>query len=272
MVARFRQLRLLVVPVKLDTSQRGGIPSNAFRLTRMLRIREAARVALSRAPPKAIFVPSFKFTPTAQPAAPGSANVSFALLKPTYSSADPWTTVFPYSDFATNMSGDFQEVLSSRGFTVRGPFGTYDEMAFPDKKGSDLALQPTLELKLNTLDQGTAEKVNLLSANSLVTKYQVSFKGRVNLAIIEPLSKERMWFKTIDVQGPSPVVLSVEHAAGTVANALDVVNATAKDETFVKAIDQAYNSIVQATWTYLDPGEMQQVKKQADEIKAKKVY
>lgn len=218
-------------------------------------------------PAKEVYQPVFQYTPPAT-AAPGSAGVAFAVINARFSKEEGWTKEQPFVTFSRNLSADFNEILNARGYTVRGPFGSTEEMTFPDKKGSDLALQPTLELNVASVSRGVQEKVNLISANSYVATFDVTVDGRVTLAITEPLSGERMWFKSVVVPATT-VPYAVPVASQEPASVH--IDLSANPE-LGRALDQAYASIMDAAWKYLDPGEMALVKKQGDEIRAKKVY
>lgn len=215
------------------------------------------------------YVPSFHFTP-ASSAAAGSADVTFALVNASYSENKPWTSVWPFTDFSKNMSLDFQQLLSARGFTVRGPFGSYDEMTFPDKKGSDLVLQPTLEVSLDIIEPKYKEHINILGSNTYSLVGQAAIGGRITLSLMESLSKERMWFKSIDV--PREVVSwEGEKEYNAPPNGADL-----SDPGIIKPLgpklERLYAKIMQNAWSYLDPEEMKLIKKQAEEIKKKKIY
>ncbi len=245
-------------------------------MTRCLKATGAVAVLLFLAcattkPAQQAYAPKFDFAPP-ETTAPGSAGVAFAVVNARYAKEESWTKEAPFTTFAGNLSADFQELLNARGYTVRGPFTTADEMTFPDKKGSDLALQPTLELTFDPVP-GSAklkDSTSLLGAalggKSFTAEVDYAVAGRVTLAVTEPLSGERMWFKSVPVQGTT-VHLSYP-ADPTGKGQIDL----AQSAELSRALDQAYTNILASAWKYLDPGEMALVKKQGDEIRAKKVY
>ncbi len=218
-------------------------------------------------PVQQVYQPKFQYTPPAA-AATGSAGVAFAIINARFSKDEEWTKQPPFVTFSRNLSADFQELLNARGYTVRGPFGSADEMTFPDKKGSDLALQPTLELSVATVSKGVEEKVSLLGSNTFVAHFDVTVDGRVTLAVTEPLSGERMWFKSVAV--PATTVHYDAPLASKTAQGVNIDLSQSPE--LGRALDLAYANIMDAAWKYLDPGEMAVVKKQGDEIRQKKVY
>ena len=108
---------------------------------------------------------TFDYVPTAE-APPGSADVTFAIvgakfIAPTVyqqamssqqgivpPSAAPPPLLF--QELVSNMTKDFGEVLTSRGFTVKGSYPTLDKMIYPDKEGSDLILTAQVKLSADT--------------------------------------------------------------------------------------------------------------------------
>jgi hypothetical protein len=218
---------------------------------------------------KEAYVPSFDYTPPSS-AEPGSANVTFAIVNPDYSEDEAWTRNWPFNTFVKNLNLDFQEVLNARGFNVRGPYGSYDEMTFPDKKGSDLVLQPQLDVRLEILNPRTEKNIKILSNDTYVMKGDVAVSGRVTLSLTESLSNERMWFKSIEL--PQTVVNwkgekeYLQPPPGIDLSDQGITNALGK------TMEDFYKKVMQTAWDYLHPEEMAIVKKQAEEIKAKKVY
>ena len=108
---------------------------------------------------------TFDYAPMAE-APPGSADVTFAIVgakftAPTFHqqtlslqqgivlpSVAPPPPLF--QELTSNMTKDFGEVLTARGFTVKGSYRTLDEMIYPDKEGSDLILTAQVKLSADT--------------------------------------------------------------------------------------------------------------------------
>lgn len=216
-----------------------------------------------------IYSPIFKYIPP-ENSSTGSAKVTFAIVGASYADNVKWTQEWPFPDFSERIALDFQQILSARGFTVRGPFKSYDEMAFPDKKGSDLVLEPKLEVKFEKVTTLKDKNIHLLF--STLDSYTLSGKGmisgRVTLSLLESLSKERMWFKSIELPPVNFDWISNKEYKDP--------NAYVENRDISKPLGQAleniYKQIMETSWKYIDPEEMRIVKKQAEEVKAKKVY
>jgi hypothetical protein len=228
---------------------------------------------------KEAYIPTFHYKPQSS-AAPGEAGLTFAIIGAKYAEEQPWTRYSPFTDFSKNLDLDFQEVISARGYTQRGPFRSYDEMTLPDKNSCDLVLQPILELSVK--ENLYYDKIFLRASYKL--KGSVTIGGRVTLTLSESLSNERIWFKSIELTDRwVPIVgetIYPGHKLGleTPSDYTNVVNATDANidwsdpdviDALGKPLEEIYSKVMQIVWDYLDPKEMTLVKKQADEIKKK---
>lgn len=143
----------------------------------------------------------FEYVPI-EMAVPGSAEVTFAVVDTQVNIGNftAGTGGSLFNDFASSMTKDFMEILTARGFGVRGPFNTYDEMTFPDKKDSDLILTVKFEINPDVsrvplwIDSDGAG----FSLNPFVETV-VSVKGRIDLILSESLTNEKMWTKSVPI-------------------------------------------------------------------------
>jgi len=210
----------------------------------------------------------FDYRPVSE-AQPSAAEVTFAVVGASFP-----RTIDLFRRFGENMKADFFEMLSARGYGVRGPFGSYDEVTFPDKKGSDLLLEP--EVHLDGDDSGMewtqSFGVALLGGTAFKGKGTLVIQGRVNLVVSESLSHERMWTKSVEI---TPITVSVA-ATDLYASPIPVQLLLEKEAAIYRDVAQAlevqYKAVLERSYQYLDPEEMRLVKKQAAEIRAKKVY
>src|SRR4051812_31123710 len=97
----------------------------------------------------------FDFSPPSR-AQVGARNITIALLIPhfvdrNYSDAEYLAP--PYNDMATSMAADFEELLTAKGFTIRGPFNSRDEMVYNEKINSNFALEITIDLNSSQINR-----------------------------------------------------------------------------------------------------------------------
>lgn len=237
--------------------------------------------------------PRFTYTP-AEPAAPGSAKVSFALIAPewvlpqrqqtttTQFGETPGYSAAVQEDLTSAMRADFLALVTARGFTVRGPFASYQEMVFPDKEGSDLVLVPQVDIAVRFEDlKPGGNPLPLLGY--FAVDGTATLKGTVTLLVTESLTNERMWTKNIAipvtrVSWTGAARFPLAASSGTaLKNLPEAWPALAmEDPAFQAAIgpklEAMYRTILQTAWNYLDPREMALVRRQAAEIKKRKAY
>lgn len=215
------------------------------------------------------YSPVFDYSPV-KDKRPGAANVTFAVVGANYPKL-----ISVFEEFGRNMSDDFVEILNARGYTVRGPFHTYDDMTFPDKKGSDLALIPEIELSgdASGLRWDQSFGAALFGQAGFTGSGSLVIRGRVNLVVAESLSREKMWTKSVDIP-PMTVNIDETRMYGSAGVPADVLlqNEPSIYNDVAKTLEAQYKAILDRAYQYLDPEEMLIVKKQATEIRNKKVY
>src|SRR5678815_5739246 len=82
----------------------------------------------------------FDYSPPSR-AQVASTGITIAIVRPTYVGKNPEYYVPPFNEMATSMGNDFEELLTAKGFTIRGPFGSHDEMVYNDKVNSSFVLE-----------------------------------------------------------------------------------------------------------------------------------
>ena len=263
--------------------------------------------AIPPQPPRSII--TFDYIPPSERDA-GSADVTFAvvgagLITPNQQEVARlvYQTPVPiFTEFVENMTNDFIELLSARGYGVRGPFKTYDAMIQPDKEGSDLILTAEVEFRLDgsrveyDYDVALMRKV---SEDGFRLKGPVKVKSDVNLIVYESLTNTKMWTKSIPID-PSTVLLNSHdlYPASTLALyaakyglmvggslprkgkgtpfEIPVTEFLQHENKFYSDVGRAlqvqYADILKGIYIYLDPREMDMVKTQSLELRKKKVY
>lgn len=234
--------------------------------------------SLSSNPEAAQHPLTFSYAPPTT-SAPNSAKVTLAVVQPQWARTEGAADL---NQLTTAMGNDFMALLNARGFTTRGPFDSYQAMVFPDKTGSDLVLTPEMQLSWQFADVKTAQANDGLMAallnpgkTSYVVNGTVTISGAINLLLSESMTNERMWSKSIKVD---PIVVAwagSKHYDPTTDPSLSAPGALRNflmsDPGFQQAVfpklEAMYQSIMQKSWDYLDPREVQLVKSQAAELK-----
>jgi hypothetical protein len=171
--------------------------------------------------------------------------------------------VQPFDEFAIGFQQNLNELLVTKGMNIRGPFKDIAEMTFPDKQGSDLAIQPEMNFILRVTPVHSSPGMT-----SVTYTYAVAIGGGLLLNLIEPLSREKMWLVNVEFPTVSKEISVVwkdgQKGRGFVGNAFE----NAIGELLQNFFDQAMPQVSK----YLNVDEMLRVKKLSQELREKKRY
>ncbi|MCG2713163.1 MAG: hypothetical protein L6416_12700 [Candidatus Omnitrophica bacterium] len=214
------------------------------------------------------YVANFTYTPAAQET-PNSEGVTFTVGDITYNYHPKvdfitWYNFEQLGNLSNAVKQDFSNLLAAKGFSVRGPFESYDLIPFQDKKAIDLRLIPTLELFV------TGKNTKHDYANFMLTSYldtgDVEVTGKIILELKEIATLELLWSKSIPI-----TKFEFSYAIRYPINAPNNLDNIVMDDV-AKGIEKQYPDIMATIEKLIDPEEMGIIKKQAQELKNKKGY
>lgn len=199
-----------------------------------------------------------------------------------------WSQAEPFSSFSQRIHQGFNEILTRRGFTVKErSFNSLEKMTYPYKESTDLVLKPDFQLEITTItlkekSAGTGAEVAAGAAGTDVSVVQgvERIGGRVTLILIEPLSGERMWERSINISDTTVSWKGAKPYAGKALLSMrqnqskaGIIAANVGDPGYKnpisKTLEKYYGKILDTAWTYLNPKELNILKKKADELKKK---
>jgi hypothetical protein len=172
------------------------------------------------------------------------------------------------NDFRAGIVAQLQEALSKKGFKQTGPFDDLNSMTFPDKKGSDLTLTTEIGLsfavpaKDYNIEQGFGNTLNGSGVPVIETKGPCSGSGFISFVMLEPLSGEKLWVKKIDFPNTE-----VDCTGKGTPKSFTII-----DNGLARLLEKAFQLSMKKAWDYLSPEEVMLLKKQSQELRAKKVY
>lgn len=242
----------------------------AFAILFVVYILAACASASKSTPAVERYNPSFDFVPPAS-ADSNATPVTFAVVGQRYTSHN----LYLFNEFYRHLLNDFQEVLQARSFGITGPFVSFDEMTYPQKKNSDLIITPEIDFSAEIVNEQWGESVGRAIFNA-EEKYKcegtIHITSYLNLVISESLTGEKMWTKNLEL---SPI--NIDFWTGYYANTSTSIPVIIEREDAVqadlaRALEEQYNKTLQAVFDYLHPEEMALVKKQSQELREKKVY
>lgn len=259
------------------------LPRKSHLLTLFLVVMYAALYWASAGPQKvaqapAIRVPTYDYTPPEKLPAK-SANVVFLLVDPAYPERFRYGKTKIFSDFSKAMSADFNEAMTAKGFSVRGPYEYYDQVVYSDKKESDLLLTIDIDLDLNDQNIKWHPWRYVVSGVGRNAVYDTHYtydgffvlSGKVNLVVSESITREKLWAKSIPLrQKEINIKTFYYHPTQSFQKGLtedpDVMNP------IIDVLENYYKEVLSTAWTHLDPSELTTLKKEVIEIRQRKVY
>lgn len=219
--------------------------------------------------------PNFDYTPPER-ANPRSADITVALINPVFADEDPNKLVAPYSTFIENMANDFEEMLIAKGFSLRGPFKTRDEMVYGDKKNSDIALEISISLK----DEGGLElkrnsKTNwgrIIDKNAKDVIYYTTggtfyHFGNIIIEATDPFTGEKFWKKTVALPRKKITAQGNQTWSGKPTAEQMLSKDTGVYNPIAKALEEYYQEAIKTAWRHIDVNEMQMIKKEIEKSK-----
>jgi len=209
----------------------------------------------------------FDYSPPSRVEA-GSSALTVALISPVYITKKPEYIVAPFPEMSTSMNNDFEELLTAKGFKIRGPFRSRDEMVYSDKINSDFAflveidLQPTWN---RTFDQtlGLGGLISTTHTYQYKTKGEVTFGGNLVITATSAQYGEKIWKKNIALDKASFTY------TGSVKwnNIPSVADELKQDNVFynlvARELEKFYTQAMGLAWQQIEVEEMKTVAAQA---------
>ena len=220
---------------------------------------------------EALYSPRFDFTPPEQAAQ--KTDLTLAMVNPAFAENFKLASISPFSDFSSSMANDFEEMLIARGYNLRGPFSSRDDMVFQDKQNSelifDVSIDLTFEDRLNSKPQYSAYN-NAFLYNSVTG--EVVIGGKLNMTLSEPFSAEKIWKKSVLIE-PRTINCQGVYKYGSNPS---LAEALSKDpgirNPIAKFLQEEYKRCLQLAWGHLDPMELTPLKQQVKAIREKVNY
>lgn len=99
------------------------------------------------------------------------------------------------SKLAAAMGGSFTELFSQRGFKIKGPYTSFDEMTYGDKR--DIFLVTHSKLQINVVQKSTGSECSPGGVCTDEGELQVS--GDLNLQLLEPMTQQSVMTRRISL-------------------------------------------------------------------------
>jgi len=219
------------------------------------------------------YIAEFDYTPDTQ-AAPNSSGVAFTVSNGSYKTNSKdmlWFTYPQFAELESALKSDLSDILIAKGFSVRGPFGSYDLIPYSDKKNIDMLLVPQVELHIKIKDQ-KSEVENIWAAPPVdILTGNVEVSGKVTVELKEIATLVLMWAKSVPFEEFefSYRVRNCPFYNEKNRIVFDLKPIIMTD--VAKGVESQYPKIMAAIASLIDAEEMNVIKEQCQEVRKDKM-
>ena len=211
---------------------------------------------------------TFDYSPPSR-VQPGATGMAIALIRPSYIAKDAEYLAPPFSEMASGMANDFEEMLTAKGFSIKGPFASRDEMVYNDKVTSDFAIEVSIDLRpqYNRKYTPVTNWGSVLdhSANQNFYKMngEVTFSGDLIITAASPQYGEKLWKKKIALAPQSFTYTGTTKWTGVPTMADELRQDNTVYNTVARELEKFYTGALNLCWQQIDPVEMKTISAQA---------
>ncbi|MFO7559021.1 MAG: hypothetical protein R6X10_09350 [Desulfobacterales bacterium] len=205
-------------------------------------------------------VANFDYLPPSQAAvqqSPAVFTVGKAAFK--YLGKKAWLSAPQFANLEKAIAEDLPEILTAKGFGVRGPFDSYDLIPYADKKAIDFYLLPV---------------VTPLVMLPEYAKSPIKVTVKIDLELREIFTREMMWSKNLTLaEFEVPFTSVLNNYTTKDGKVVDMAfRLEALENLMAIEMEKRYPVVMDTIYKLIDPEEMTIIREQAQEVKSKKGY
>lgn len=229
--------------------------------------------AVSKPIPQAKQTFTFDYTPT-ESSKSGSAGMLIGFVRPYY--ADNFGTASGelFINFQDALGNDIEELMVAKGFSLKGPYQSFDEMIFEDKKHVETLVQIQIDPRFTAHEGSWKAHPSILGPafTSYTYKGKVSIVGKINLSGVEPLTNEKIWSKSVLIPNIEHIPIETSGKYKRMLNDLELINDPSVYNMLGKALMKQYAGIMEKIAAHFNVEEFKTLKGQIRELKSKKGF
>lgn len=207
--------------------------------------------------------PNFSYSPD-QRENVANTGLTIALLKPVFIDEEINKAGTPWDEFSKAMANDVEELLTAKGYKVRGPFNSLDEMVFSDKQNCDFVIQISIDLNIR-FERKWKTKYNILlkSTTYQVEKADVTMNSSIILTALACFTSEKLWKKNLDISQKSFTYTGTMKWDSTPSFATELKQEINLWNPTCKNLEGTYKGAFDILWKQFDRNEMADIAKEA---------
>jgi hypothetical protein len=165
-------------------------------------------------------------------------------------------------EFDLAVKKEYEAMMIRRGFNTMG-FQSLNDMTYPQKQTCNLLLFPEFILSINS------ESIGNQSSGDANISYKATISGDIILNMIEPLSGQKVWMKRIPLK---PESFNFKRITNNIDRIIYGDDADNRPQRLAGALSKFFTQIMQTSWNYFSPEEIEVMKKHSDDIRRLKRY
>jgi len=216
-----------------------------------------------------LVVPDFDFSPPS-PVAPGSAGIKIGLIEPIYSGNFAYSNVSPFNQFRKSMGNDFEEILTARGYILKGPYEAYDLMTYSDKTECELGLDIEIDLNIVQTSGGWEHHepgLYGIGGNYYTYAGTLNLSGKISISIIETFTRQKLIVKSVPV--PQENITVATEGTYKLGSSGIPLNDPGVHNPIAYSLSSFYKTTMKRGWDMLAKEDLEHVIMQVPEIREK---
>jgi neuraminyllactose-binding hemagglutinin len=214
-----------------------------------------------------LVVPTFDFSPPSS-VEPGSAGLKIALFDPIYPGNFAFSNKSPFKQFRSSMGKDFEEILTARGYTVKGPYEAYDLMTYSDKTECELGLFADIDMNIDKTSGGWRFTPQGAYGKGF-SRYEgtLTISGKITLYVSETFTKQKLIVKSLPIPQTDITVKSEGTYEGFQSEKTIPMDDPEVHNPIANALKEFYQSTMKRAWDLLPKEDLIRVKNQVPQIR-----
>lgn len=216
---------------------------------------------------------SFDYVPK-ESTKPGSVDMLLAQVQPYYVTTFLAANNELFRTFREAIGNDIEELIVAKGFNLKGPYGSFDDMIFDDKKRTDIVIQIEMSPQFTAAEGRWKQIYNpiIVGGWSYVYSGKVSLIGKINLSGLKPLTNQKIWSKSVSIPNIDNIVIVTARKYDHILQDYEMYQDPGVYNAVGRALCQQYAGIMYKIAAQINAEEFLSMKPEIKELKAKKGY
>ena len=202
----------------------------------------------------------------------GSVDMLLGLVHPQYVAGFQSSSNELFRQFKTAIGNDIEELIVAKGVNLKGPYNTYDDVMYEDKKRIGMLLEIDIDPQF-TAAEGRWKDIFTMNKGWMVSfSGKISLVGKINLSGVEPLTNQKIWSKSVSIPPVENIIIETSQKYDHVLSGWELYQDPGVYNAVGQALSLQYRTIMEKIAAQINAEEFISMKQELIELKAKKGY